>query len=203
MWLSLYLYISASCMLVVFCIVGQRHYNDNNKKMNGRLTWSSKKVKSFMDIRADVGHHTERVKFVKLREGLWTLCPSMLRRQQYIKVWGYTGHNDKWYFSTCCQAEHIKAICSGCWVSCVLTVKVPLQGLIAMELRAHLPGDLDSAVVAFCYCCVHICPNELTQRENGHWFQNTSNQSRCESILKNPLHEQLNNPTSHSEIHSV
>lgn len=54
---------------------------------------------------------------------------------------------DKRSFGSCCQAEHIKASCYGCWVSCVLKANCPLRGLNGIKLRSSLLGDLGSVVL--------------------------------------------------------
>lgn len=72
----------------------------------------------------NVGHtnnsevYTIRTEWLKGR----SYEPSNCRhaRQQHIKVQDNINHVDKWCFGTSCQAAHIKAICSGCWVCWVL-----------------------------------------------------------------------------------
>lgn len=67
-------------------------------------------------------------------------------------------HIDKQSFGSCCQAEHIKASCHGCWVSCVLKANWPLWGLNGIKLRSSLLGDLGSVVlfpIRQCDFCVH------------------------------------------------
>lgn len=49
--LSLRTYVTASCMLVALCIVGQRHDKDNN--MSCGLDWCCEEVKYLMDIWTD------------------------------------------------------------------------------------------------------------------------------------------------------
>ncbi len=51
-WLSLRHYVTASCTLVVLCIVGQLHDNSSVKIRCG-LTWCSEEVKCFINIWVD------------------------------------------------------------------------------------------------------------------------------------------------------
>lgn len=68
-------------------------------------------------------------------------------RQKYMKVRDHNFHNDTWSFGTCCQAAHMKAICSSCWVNCALKANEPLQGLNGIQPRPPLPDDLGSVVL--------------------------------------------------------
>lgn len=70
----------------------------------------------------DVGRHTQILKCRKSWEndskrGAITPCRTAMHLQEHAV------HFDKWSFGTSCQAAHIKAFCSGCWVACVLTAK--------------------------------------------------------------------------------
>lgn len=65
-------YVTASCVLVMICIMGRRHGDDdNNNKMNHGLTWSSEEVKCLVSIWADGPicrlMDTETMKFIKAR----------------------------------------------------------------------------------------------------------------------------------------
>lgn len=48
---SLFTYVTESCLLVMHCIVGPHH--DNNNKMSHGISWCSKEVKSLVGIWAD------------------------------------------------------------------------------------------------------------------------------------------------------
>lgn len=50
-----------------------------------------------------------------------TVLNSAARSQPLIKVKHHFVHFDRLSFGACCWAEHVKAVCSGSWVSCVLT----------------------------------------------------------------------------------
>lgn len=54
---------------------------------------------------------------------------------------------DSQSFAACCQAVHIKTICSTCWVGCVLAANEPLRGLDWKRAKASsFLGDLGSLV---------------------------------------------------------
>lgn len=75
----------------------------------------------------DVGRHTQILKCRKswendCKRGAITPCRTAMHLQDHAV------HFDKWSFGTSCQAAHIKAFCSGCWVTCVLTAKRTAPG---------------------------------------------------------------------------
>lgn len=60
--------------------------------------------------------------------------PSGVIRQQQLEVGDQTVHTYKWSFVTCCQAEHIKAICFG-WMRALC--KYTSLGLICRQIVPH------------------------------------------------------------------
>lgn len=86
-------------------------------------------------------------------EELNTLTNSVMQRQQYIEARDDFVH---WQaiFRRLLPGSNIKAICSGCWVSCVLTANGPLRGSNEIEprpplLRCFVPHQ--SVTVVFTY----------------------------------------------------
>lgn len=94
---------------------------------------------------------------------------------------------EKESFDACNQAERIKAICSSCWLGCVLTANKRFQGSNWIKMRTPLPFSLRTAVL-FCtgawWMCSHM--SKETERKEKRPLvpeQSVSNRSRCESPL--------------------
>lgn len=54
-----------------------------------------------------------------MKERGWAIHPTVLHKDSNMEKYkyAYIVHFDSRSFGACCQAAHIKAICSGCWVS--------------------------------------------------------------------------------------
>lgn len=95
----------------------------------------------------------------QMTERGWELN-SVAQRQQYIKVLDHIVHIDQRSFDTCWQAAHIRPICSGLWVGCVLTTNKLLQGWNG--LKTPLLGDLSwpfvvSKILLSCIRVLLLC----------------------------------------------
>lgn len=142
----------------------------------------------------EVGHYTQENCDIEewavnewKRGPMSALSTSAAQRQQYIKGQNYIFHTDTRYFGGCCQAEHIKAICPGCCVGCVLTAKWTAPGFEwdqgettscrRSRLGCFVPHQ--SEIVVFICVQMHRAKGEKTPLS-----QNVCNQSECESTLK-------------------
>lgn len=98
-------------------------------------------------------------------------CSEQNQQHMLLKL-----HVDEPPFGACCQAAHIKTICSTCWVGCVLTANAPLQGPNGIGPRPSLTGDLglvDSSSSECDFgvqgCRVNRSPN-ITGQYSTHWM---------------------------------
>lgn len=123
----------------------------------------------------DVGRRTQ---ILKCRKSWENDCKTraIMPCRTAMHLQDHAVHFDKWSFGTSCQAAHIKAFCSGCWVACVFTATAP--GFEGNQVETTSLG----CFVPIRDYCIHIIPNESSWRGNTPLFRSdTSNRSSYEN----------------------